>query len=91
MKKHGLRAIGTPSNIEVLLHCHTTPLPHPRREAPAVADALALLRNLGAIEPSDIHHEVETTTALGRAWVEALCRVPLPRMAFVDERGEVLS
>lgn len=88
--KNALRAIGTPNNIEVLLHCHTTPAPHPRRHAPAVADALALLRTLGAIEAT-ADENVETTTALGRAWVEALCRVPLPRAAFVDERGEVLS
>jgi hypothetical protein len=83
-----LRSIGTPNNIEVLIHCHVTPLPHPRRNAPAVANALRLLRDLGAIEATE---DGETTTALGRAWVEALCRVQMPRAVFVDGNGEVLS
>lgn len=82
-------AIGPPSNIEVLLHCHVTPGPHPRAGAPAVEEALDFFMRLGAIEPDG--RRGHRTTALGIAWVKALCRTPMPRRVYVDASGAVLG
>lgn len=71
------RRIGTPNNIEVLLHCHCSPEPHPRIHAPAVADAIAFLEASGAIE-RDPYPGSFRTTPLGRRWVASLCNVGLP-------------
>ena len=79
----------SPNEIEVLIHCHCTPGPHPRHQAPAVKEALSKLHDCGAIE---WHDEGWRTTALGAAWLCALQRVPLPRqqMVYVDSDGQSL-
>ena len=82
--------IHSPSNIEVILHYHTTPTVHPRIDAPAVADATAMLLRAGCIEYDEntgLHH----TTPKGRAWVKALCNVEIPREAYIDAQGNVLG
>jgi hypothetical protein len=84
--------LGCPSDIEVLLHCHVCPGPHPRFHAPAVQDALGFLLRHGAIEPRNgVENGEYSTTELGKAWVAALCRVPKPRAVFVDADGTPLS
>lgn len=87
-----MKTLQTPVNIEVLLHCHVCPRPHPRADSPAVAEALHLLHRCGAIVPvldfgGGSHFE---TTSLGRAWVAALCQVPQPKQVFVDAQGQML-
>lgn len=67
----------TASNIEVLLHCHTSPEPHPRRHAPAVIEGLALLMRHGLIELAGYGEQVWTTTSKGKALVERLKSVSL--------------
>jgi hypothetical protein len=84
-----MKTIYSPNNIDVLLHCHTCPRPHERFNAPAVQDAIRDLLNAGAIEPDG--DERFSTTPLGRAWVQALCSVPPPRTAFIDEQGRVIE
>jgi len=84
-----METIYSPSNIEVLLHCHTCPRPHPRLEAGAVKDAIMMFLHLGAIEPDTKNNY--KTTPMGKAWVQALCNVRPPRPAFVDESGNVLE
>lgn len=78
----------SPNEIEVLIHCHCTPGPHPRAHAPAVQYALNKLAECGAIEP---RAEGWRTTALGTAWLCALQRVPLPRSVYVDSDGRPLG
>jgi hypothetical protein len=87
MKRPTLR---TPNDIEVLIHCHCCPDPHPRIDAPAVKEALRHLAEWKAIVPSD---QGWKTTALGAAWLCALSRVPIPttRSFFVDADGELLE
>ena len=88
--------IGTPSNIEVLLHCHCSPESHERQEAPAVASALSMLLGAGCIE---VEHDqsvtagqtVYTTTRKGASWVKALCNVECPKSVYVDAQGNVLE
>lgn len=79
--------IGTPNNIEVLLHYHVYPSTHPRISAPAVQDATQMLLACGAIKPVDNHY---TTTRKGAAWVKLLCRTPEPVEAYIDQYGEII-
>lgn len=80
-----------PNEIEVLIHCHCTPGPHPRFDAPAVQEALRKLDSIGAITTQD--QRFYRTTALGAAWLCALQRVPLPeeRRVYVDWDGRPLG
>lgn len=84
------KLIGSPSNIEVLLHCYRSAQIHPRAEADAVIEAIEGFLACGAIEPAEDEGGYRTT-ALGRAWVEALCRVPMPRCVYVDKEGSFLG
>lgn len=69
----------TPSDIEVLLHCHFMPGPHPRRNAPAVDRALKRFFRAGIIELSIFGEEHSFgTTERGAAWVKAITQVPYP-------------
>lgn len=71
----------SPNDIEVLLHCHCTPGPHQRLDAPAVLDAVTRFLDAGLIErvaPSEYR-----TTEGGRVLVEALCAVPWPVRRWV--------
>lgn len=40
----------TPNDIEILIHCHVCPEPHPRKDAPAVDESLKSLERNGLIE-----------------------------------------
>jgi len=86
-----------PANISILLHCHCSPepIPHyiPSDDAPPVTiEAIDGLMAAGAIEPDREAGEGHfRTTPLGRAWVKALCDLPPPRQAFIDQAGRVIN
>lgn len=83
--------IFSPNNIGVLLHYYTQGFtPHPRLYAPAVSEAVGMFFTLGCLRAGDSPGCYEVT-ARGRAWVEALLRVECPRVAFVDEKGNILG
>jgi hypothetical protein len=87
-----MTTLQTPSTIEVLIHCHCTPTPHPRNHAPAVQDAIRELLEYDAIESAPEDGEnCYRTTPLGAAWLNALERVPIPRLVYVDTDGHVLG
>lgn len=90
-----MNTLATPSNIEVLLWCHTRPQPHPRLDAPAVRDAVQEFLKIGAVEATPLSGGGEfgafRTTPLGRAWVAALCQVQRPRVGFIDENGKAIK
>lgn len=75
----------SPSDIEVLIHCHVNPLPHPRREAPAVEDALADFKQLGLITEG-VKPQTYTTTIGGELLVTMLCDTPFPTRDWIDPR-----
>ena len=79
--------IGPPVNVEVLLHCHTTPAPHPNIEAKSTKDAINRLLEGDCITPEDNYYR---TTELGRAWVKAICNTEMPKIKYVDAQGNVL-
>lgn len=68
----------TPNDIEVLLHCHTSPMPHPRYESPAVKQALNKFLAEDLIADADGSHMVFTTTEKGAFHIKQLCALPLP-------------
>jgi hypothetical protein len=78
----------TPNDIEVLIHCHVSPSPHPRANAPAVQGALEWLREAGLIIKGA---EYFGTTERGRALVQVLCDTPFPAQAWVDKDGKVIK
>ena len=94
----------TPNDIEVLLHCHTSPEPHPRLHAPAVREAIEMWLALGYVKPRKIEGmcivdlaptekhspEIYGTTPFGAAMVKAICKIELPKQVFVDSNGNIL-
>jgi len=54
--------IGSPSNVELLLHYFCSPIKHPRADAPAIKDGTERLLELGAIEPSENSQTYKATS-----------------------------
>jgi hypothetical protein len=78
----------TPSHIEILLHYHTSPGPHPRAHAPAVikhTDDLLRLRLIcrHAEQVTRQYGGKWMTTSRGTAFVRAICGTPLPVQAWM--------
>ena len=78
----------TPNDIEVLLHCHVSPVIHPRYDEPAVKETIENFCSRGILEPYGDHLTVFQTTARGQALVLMLCQTPLPEQVFIDPRTE---
>lgn len=93
METKTMKTIYSPNNIDVLLHCYSQKGPHPRLEALAVQDSIMEFISMGVVEVLKREKEgtIYKTTPLGDAWVQALCNVPPPRMAFIDQNGAVLT
>lgn len=68
----------TPSDIEVLIHCHASGGPHPRADAPAVREAIRMFLEAELIEQLTADPTTYTTTDGGKLLIEELCRTPFP-------------
>jgi hypothetical protein len=68
----------SPLSMNVLFHCHCHCDEMPRRDAPAVIDAIKQFMAFGIIERSDRFDHGYQTTPAGKALVEMLCKTPLP-------------
>jgi hypothetical protein len=79
----------TPGEIEILIHCHCTPEPHPRLHAPAVQATIQSFLANDLIQRAE-SFDGYVTTARGAAHIEQLCRTPWPTQAWVNERGELI-
>lgn len=82
--------ISSPNNIEILIHCYTTPTAHPRIDAPAVIEAIGEFLESGCIVPAAGKDQYRTTPK-GDAWVKLLCNVEMPREVYVDAYGNILE
>lgn len=84
--------IDTPAQIQLLLYffCYQETR-HPDFEMDGIQYTLKRFLEWEVVERVYELEDVYRTTPLGAAWVQALCRVQCPRIAFVDERNEVLS
>ena len=74
----------TPLAIDILLHFHVSPLPHPLSAYPAVADEIESQLRDGMIEPDKGAYR---TTDRGDAHIRHLCNVPFPTQMWVDKDG----
>lgn len=76
-----------PTNIRALLDVYVYgEVEHPERGS--VQIALKSLRDCGAIEHGEGGLQ---TTDLGKAWVKALCQMPAPRAAYLDQTGKEIQ
>jgi hypothetical protein len=80
----------TPNDIEILIHCHTTPLVHPRIDAPAVKESLEMMESHNLIY-QEILEEYYLTTDKGKAYIAMLCNTPMPEQVWVDESNNVIN
>ena len=87
----------TPSDLEVLIHCHTSPRQHPRVTAPAIQEALSFWLSHEAIEVVDrpvdtadtgTQVPIYSTTAKGRKWLQMMLETPEPVREWHDPREE---
>lgn len=74
------RLIGSPSNLELLLHCYYSPEPHPRSDAPAIIEGKAYLAEHDMIEMRD---GIWRATDKGAAFVQHLMTIPFPEVRWV--------
>ncbi len=81
----------TPNAIEILIHCHVCPLPHRRRDVPAVGEELASLEINGMIEPGPEYPGGYRTTPRGKAHIEQLCGLAWPVQVWIGADGKVID
>ena len=74
-----MACIQTPSDLELLLHCHVSPSVHPRASAPAIIYGTSRLVAAGMIERDDRHY---TTTEKGKFYIAHLLKQPFPVITF---------
>jgi len=79
----------TPNDIEILIHCHVSPRPHPRADAIAVKETLRSLETNGLIERRGGGEYC--TTKRGQAHMEQLCGLAWPVEAWVGADGKVIK
>jgi len=90
--------IMTPLEIDVLLHCHVRPAPHPRINAPAVVEAIEMFLDKGIIERHSACNRAflnvgmyYQTTDRGKAIVKLLCSTPFPTQKWVDQNNKIIE
>ena len=77
----------TPSDLELLIHCHVSPAPHPRLDAPAIQEGLRKLLHHDIICPT-AQTGVYNATPRGKAHIEQLRALPFPEQAYIDYKGD---
>ncbi len=87
------RMVMTPLMVQMLLHFHTCRAPFPNVLNAPQLDAIDYFLAQGAIEENGdtVELHIYQTTELGAAWVEAICQVRKPRLAYLDQYGNILS
>lgn len=66
--------IGSPSNLELLLHCYYSTAPHPRRGYQAIEEGIEHLHRHGMIDRTDYPRATEK----GEAFIKHLMTIPFP-------------
>ena len=78
----------TPNDIDVLLHYHICPQPHPRVETIAVQDSIEAFMESDILK-SSAKIDCFETTERGAALVRILCNTPYPTYRWVDKNGDL--
>jgi DNA-binding PadR family transcriptional regulator len=78
----------SPSDLELLIHCHACPAPHPRLHAPAIQAGLKRFLAAGVIEyeTSERKGSGYMTTEKGQKWLKMILDTPYPEHRWVDPR-----
>lgn len=71
----------TPCQLEVLMHYYVSGHDHPRKEAPAVAEAITMFMQEGMLKFANDGVHI-TTTDKGSFWLEHLLSIPFPVKRF---------
>ncbi len=77
------------AKMEFLMWCHCSLSPFERLDAPYYVGVVPELLSAGVIALTK-KQKVYELTPLGKAWIEAVCNVPLPTHGFFDEMGRKL-
>lgn len=88
--ENGPMNVGTPSNLELLLHCYYSPEAHPRVSAPAIKEGISYLVREKMITPVyGKGPDIYTTTDKGEAFIKHLMTIPFPviRWEFPSDAG----
>jgi DNA-binding PadR family transcriptional regulator len=78
----------SPSDLEVLIHCHAIPGPHPRFDSGAIQDTLDQFCADGIIERVANTLDEYRTTDRGQKWLEMILETPYPEQCWIDPRLE---
>ncbi len=81
----------TPTDIDVLLHYHLSPVKHPRLGVLAVQDSIELLVDNGLLIQKNAPEKEYNTTTRGSAHIKQLCALPLPTKAWIGEDGKAID
>jgi len=77
----------TPYEIELILHHRASLAPFPRKDAPAYADTVSRLVEMGILTTGvDIKSGIFHVTPKGEALVEMWLNTPEPIQKFIDPR-----
>lgn len=84
-----MNELRSPLRLRLLLDIYSMPLnwAHPN---PPQVEALRDFAALGVTE-KNVDTDTYSLTPLGRAWVESVLSVPIPKPAFIDEMGRVIA
>ena len=86
--------IMSPMMMQLLLHVHTTPEPFPYPHTKTLRNMTHQLVVAGAIEADKATNDCPTsgyrTTPLGMAWIKVILRTPVPKVAYLDAKGDVV-
>lgn len=74
--------IGTPCNLELLLHCYYSPEPHDRLWAPAIKEGVEYLLREGMISATEQVGRYKTTDK-AEAFIKHLMAVPFPQAKWI--------
>lgn len=83
-----MASIGTPNNLEILIHTYVSGVRHPRITAPAVQEGHALLVDHGLITPSTAEIGCYNITGKGETYLKHLLGVPFPVSQWVIPQEE---
>ena len=77
----------TPSDIEILLHHHVCPDPHPRADAHAVQQTIEWFVAAGILKEKGSGYK---TTGKGNALVHMICNTGMPQLAWLDSEDNII-
>ena len=80
----------TPNEIEILIHCHTSPCVHPRIDVLAVNHAIEMLIDMGLIIKIN-KQDCYTTTLRGKAHIQQICNLEFPKQVFIGSDGKIIE